>query len=160
MLEMLEQKPPYSDIIEEIENAPLTQRVIKRGTAKYRIRDHSLCIHEDGFEKDREYWRMIVPDDKEVKAKLLTEIHSVPYTGHPGISPDTRDGPQAQVLEGHVADIRDFVLECPVCQIEKGESRQLRGELQNLKIPEKKWSEIILDFITKLPKTARGTTQY
>ena len=38
----------------------------------------------------------------------------------------------------------------------KGESRQLRGELQNLKIPEKKWSEVSLDFITKLPKTARG----
>ena len=54
-----------------------------------------------------------------------------------------------------VADIRDFVLECPVCQIEKGESRQLRGNLQNLKIPEKKWSEVSLDFITKLPKTAR-----
>ena len=35
---MLEQeREPYSDIIEEIENAPLTQRVIKRGTAKYRI---------------------------------------------------------------------------------------------------------------------------
>ena len=57
---MLEEEPPYSDIIEEIENAPLTQRVIKRGTAKYRIRDHSLCIHEDGFEKDGE----LLEDDR------------------------------------------------------------------------------------------------
>ena len=53
-------------------------------------------------------------------------------------------------------DIRTFILECPVCQIEKGEHQLQRGELQPLPVPEKKWQEIMLDFVVKLPVTHKG----
>ena len=45
MLQLLEEESPYAEIIEQIESAPLTQRVIISGDSKYRIREHSLCIH-------------------------------------------------------------------------------------------------------------------
>ena len=54
------------------------------------------------------------------------------------------------------SEVRDFVLQCPVCQEEKGESQRPRGELQVLKIPEQKWSVVSIDFIVKLPETASG----
>ena len=70
---------------------------------------------------------MIVPDDKEVKAKLLTEIHSVPYAGHPGFNRTLEMARRHWFWKGMVADIRDFVLECPVCQIKKGNPGSSEG---------------------------------
>ena len=135
MLQLLEEESPYAEIIEQIESAPLTQRVIVSGESKYRIREHSLCIHQAGFEKNGRYWRTVVPDNKTVKSKLLTEVHAVPYAGHPGYNRTLDMVRRNFYWKGMAADVRDFVLECPVCQVEKGESQQLRGELQNLKIP-------------------------
>jgi hypothetical protein len=156
MLKMLETETPYSDIIQKIDEAPLTNQVVQEGTAKYRIRGHSLCIHQDGFEETGSYWRIIVPDDKEVKAKLLTELHAVPYSGHPGYNRTLELARRHWFWKGMAGDIRDFVIECPVCQVEKGESQRSRGELQNLKIPEQRWTEISMDFITKMPTTTGG----
>ena len=50
-------------------------------------------------------------------------------------------------------NIREFVESCPVCQIEKTDHTLSRGMLQSTAIPEKKWSEVSLDFITDLSVT-------
>ena len=42
---------------------------------------------------------------------------------------------------------------CPICQVEKADHTLARGKLQSTNIPEKKWSEVSLDFITDLPTT-------
>ena len=122
------------------------------------------------FEKTGGYWRVVVPDNvgnKDVKNKLLTEIHSVPYAGHPGYN-RTLEVARVCVIgfptgsrRGMAGDVREFVVECPVCigKLKKGNlSAPPRGQLQNLKIPEKKWTqyEISLDFIVKMPKTNKG----
>ena len=48
-------------------------------------------------------------------------------------------------------DVRDFVLDCPVCQAEKGSNLKPGGELQPLEIPARKWEHVPIDFITGLP---------
>ena len=50
-------------------------------------------------------------------------------------------------------NICEFVESCPVCQTEKTDNTLSRGMLQSTEIPEKKWSEVSLDFITDLPVT-------
>ena len=110
----------------------------------------------DGFEKTGSYWKVIVPDNKDVKQQLLHEIHSVPYAGHPGYNRTLDVARRNWYWKGMAGDVRDFVIECPVCQVEKGASQKPRGELQNLQIPEKKWQEISLDFIVKMPRIERG----
>ena len=45
-------------------------------------------------------------------------------------------------------DVRDFVLDCPVCQAEKGSNLKPGGELQPLEIPARKWDHVAIDFIT------------
>ena len=50
-------------------------------------------------------------------------------------------------------DIREYVESCPICQVEKADHTLARGKLQSTNIPEKKWSEVSLDFITDLPTT-------
>ena len=156
MVAMLESESPYDSIIEELETAPLTQREVTRGDLKFRFKDHSLCVHVPGSGVSDQYWKIVVPDSLQVKRKLLKEIHCVPYSGHPGYSRTLELARRNWYWKGMASEVRDFVLECSVCQAEKGESQRPRGELQALKIPEQKWTDVSIDFITKLPVTAKG----
>jgi hypothetical protein len=52
-------------------------------------------------------------------------------------------------------DIARYVAECHTCQRVKDEHQSLAGLLQPLVIPEWKWEEIGMDFITGLPLTKR-----
>ena len=55
-----------------------------------------------------------------------------------------------------LGDIRQFVENCPVCQTEKSDHALAKGRLTSTQIPESKWSEISIDFITDLPPSANG----
>ena len=43
-----------------------------------------------------------------------------------------------------------------MCQMEKSDHRLSKGKLQSTQIPETKWSEISIDFMTDLPKSSRN----
>ena len=53
-------------------------------------------------------------------------------------------------------DIRELVESCPTCQLEKTGHTQRKGSLQSLAIPEAKWQEVSVDFITDLPTSSDG----
>ena len=55
-----------------------------------------------------------------------------------------------------LGDIRQFVENCPVCQIEKSDHTLAKGRLMSTQIPKSKWSETSIDFITDLPPSAIG----
>ena len=73
----------YKDIIEEMESTGMNE--IKRGQEKFRIQKKLLMIDVTGQPEDVQYWRVVVPDDLEVKSLLVSELHSVPYSAHPGV---------------------------------------------------------------------------
>ncbi len=50
-------------------------------------------------------------------------------------------------------EIAKYVSECHTCQRVKAEHQSPAGKLQPLPIPEWKWEEIGMDFITGLPMT-------
>ena len=56
-------------------------------------------------------------------------------------------------MSGHV---REFVKNCPVCQMEKSDHTLSKGKLQSTQIPESKWSEISIDYLTDLPVSSRN----
>ncbi|XP_074313677.1 uncharacterized protein LOC141648867 [Silene latifolia] len=70
--------------------------------------------------------RWCIPDDEDLKRKILTEAHSTPYSVHPG---------------------GDKV---------KGEHKIPHGKVQSLDVPEWKWEIISMDFIVGLPRTQKG----
>ena len=53
-------------------------------------------------------------------------------------------------------DIAWFFERCLTRRMVKDEHQRPHGKLQPLEIPMWKWKRIAMDFITKLPKTARG----
>jgi hypothetical protein len=52
--------------------------------------------------------------------------------------------------------VATHVAMCDVCQRDKAEHQRPAGLLYPLKIPEWKWEEIGMDFITGFPRTSKG----
>ena len=80
---LLRKEVLYREIFEEIGSTGKNE--IIRGQEKYRIQKKFLVVHVTGQPKDLQYWRMVVPDDLEVKSLLVSELHSVPYAARPGV---------------------------------------------------------------------------
>jgi hypothetical protein len=55
--------------------------------------------------------------------------------------------------DGMKQDICNFVIECDVCQHNKGETVKSPGTLQPLPIPPAIWRDISMDFIIGLPQS-------
>ena len=146
---------PWARIREEmIENE---MRYYNENKRKYKLENNILYIgKKDRNTEDVKYWRMIIPEDQEIRKQILTEIHSVPYQGHPGYNKTMDVINRFFYWEGISLDVRNFVISCPICQMEKADHQRPLGELQPIKIPEDKWSDVMIDFITKLPRTKRG----
>ncbi|GKF70541.1 putative reverse transcriptase domain-containing protein, partial [Tanacetum coccineum] len=54
------------------------------------------------------------------------------------------------------ANIATYVSKCLTCAKVKAEHQRPSGLLVQPKIPEWKWDNITMDFVTKLPKTSQG----
>ena len=61
-----------------------------------------------------------MPQGGEFRSRVLQELHAVPYSGHPGVNNTILKVRHQFWWKGMIADTRDFVLSCPVCQQEKG----------------------------------------
>src|SRR3954466_2456108 len=53
-------------------------------------------------------------------------------------------------------EIASFVAKCNTCLMVKAEDQRPAGLLQPLRVPEWKWEEVGMDFITGLPRSQRG----
>ena len=42
-----------------------------------------LLIHNAGQDTILDYWRIVVPDNKEIRDQVVGELHSIPYSSHP-----------------------------------------------------------------------------
>lgn len=54
------------------------------------------------------------------------------------------------------SDVRDYCNGCATCQQQKDNRSKLFGDPQPIPLPERRWGSISMDFISHLPKTARG----
>ena len=146
----------YRDILDEMESTERNE--IKRGQEKFKVQKNLLLIHIAGQPEDLQYWRVVVPDDVGVKTQLVSELHSIPYSAHPGVQRTLGKVRRYFYWKGMAGDVREFVESCPTCQLEKSDHTLQKGSLQSLTLPEVKWQEVSVDFITDLPaeKGRRG----
>jgi transposase InsO family protein len=87
-----------------------------------------------------------------LKSIVLFELHATPTVGHSGFTKTYDRVKRSFFWDGMKQDICKFVVECEVCQCNKGETVKSPGTLQPLLIPLAIWKDISMDFITGLPK--------
>ncbi|KAI5649734.1 hypothetical protein M9H77_35739 [Catharanthus roseus] len=97
--------------------------------------------------------RLCVPNDTELKRKILEEAHRSKYSMHPGENKMYKDLKQKFWWNGMKREIAEYVAACLTCQRVKAEHQKSAGLLQPLPVPEWKWDHVTMDFVTGLPRT-------
>jgi hypothetical protein len=89
---------------------------------------------------------------------VIYELHATPIVGHSRLT-KTYDKVKC-FLGGDCMkqDIHTFVVECDVCQRDKGETIKATCTLQSLSIPLSIWRDISMDFIVGLPIKSSNTS--
>jgi len=100
--------------------------------------------------------RMYLPGDQVLKEELLKEAHETRLNIHPGSIKMYNDLKEFYWWPNMKKQIADFVASCPVCQQVKVEHQKPAGPLQPLLIPQWKWEDIIMDFVSMLPRGKKG----
>nr|GEU85404.1 putative reverse transcriptase domain, ribonuclease H-like domain, aspartic peptidase domain protein [Tanacetum cinerariifolium] len=98
----------------------------------------------------------IVQGFPKVFPKDLPESHKSKYSVHPGSDKMYQDMKLLYWWPNIKADIAIYVSKCLTCLKVKVEHQKPSGLLVQPKIPQWKWDNITMDFVTKLPKTQSG----
>ena len=81
---------------------------------KYKLKHGILYIRkQDKNDNIVKYWRIVVPDDKEIRNRILEETHSVPYAGHPSFNKTMEKINKYFYWEGISLDVRNLWFHAP-----------------------------------------------
>ncbi|GJY82066.1 putative reverse transcriptase domain-containing protein [Tanacetum coccineum] len=100
--------------------------------------------------------RIWVPLVGGVRTIIINKAHKTRYSVHLGVDKMYHDLRDMYWWSGMKRDIATYVSKCLTCSKVKAEHQRPSGLLQQPKIPEWKWDNITMDFITKLPRMKSG----
>ncbi|GKE53216.1 putative reverse transcriptase domain-containing protein, partial [Tanacetum coccineum] len=108
--------------------------------------DGTLCLNG----------RSWLPCYGDLRSVVMHESHKSKYSIHPGSKKMYQDMKKLYWWPNMKADIATYVSKCLTCAKVKAEHQRPSGLLVQPAIPEWKWDNITMDFITKLPKSSQG----
>nr|GFB42234.1 putative reverse transcriptase domain-containing protein [Tanacetum cinerariifolium] len=100
--------------------------------------------------------RSWLPCYGDLRTVIMHESHKSKYSIHPGSDKMYQDIKKLYWWPNMKVDIATYVSKCLTCAQVKTEHQRPSGLLVRPKIPEWKWDNITMDFVTKLPKTSQG----
>ena len=95
--------------------------------------------------------RIWIPEHEPLRTKIIEVAHSSVVSTHPGRNETYTLISRNFYWPGMAADIRRYVRNCDLCGRIKPWKTKLQGLLRPLPVPERKWQDISMDFIDKLP---------
>ncbi|GJT18749.1 putative reverse transcriptase domain-containing protein [Tanacetum coccineum] len=123
--------------------------IIRRDIPKERFEpraDGTLCLHG----------RSWLPCYGDLRSVVMHESHKSKYSIHLGSKKMYQDVKKLYWWPNMKADIAMYVSKCLTYVRVKAEHQRPSGLLVQPAIPEWKWDNIMMDFITKLPKSSQG----
>ncbi|GKB42817.1 putative reverse transcriptase domain-containing protein [Tanacetum coccineum] len=113
---------------------------------------------KEGFGRcvDAKRKRSWLPCYGDLRTVIMHESTKSKYSIHPGSDKMYQDMKKLYWWPNMKADIATYVSKCLTCAKVKAEHQRPSGLLVQPKIPEWKWDNITMDFVTKLPKTSQG----
>nr|GEV29817.1 putative reverse transcriptase domain-containing protein [Tanacetum cinerariifolium] len=123
--------------------------MIRRDIPKEKLEprtDGTLCLNG----------RSWLPCYGDLRSVIMHESHKSKYSIHPDSKKMYQDIKKLYWWPNMKANIATYVSKCLTCARVKAEHQRPSGLLVQLAIPELKWDNIMMDFITKLPKSPQG----
>ena len=96
-----------------------------------------------------------MPKNIELRAEMIWLHHDVPAAGHRGRCKTMELVTRNYWWPGVIRDIGRYVEECDLCQRMKNRTEEIAEKLKLSEVPEKPWTHLTVDFITKLLVVAR-----
>nr|GEV20803.1 putative reverse transcriptase domain-containing protein [Tanacetum cinerariifolium] len=104
--------------------------------------DGTLCLYSGSW----------LPCYGDFRTVIMHESHKSKYSIHPGLEKMYQDIKKLYWWPNIKVNIATYVSKCLTCAKVKAEHQRPSGLLVQPKIPEWKWDNITMDFVTKLPK--------
>nr|GEU83282.1 hypothetical protein [Tanacetum cinerariifolium] len=135
--EKLEPRRRWNFMFKQKELVTLLRRLKIHGT---------LCLN-------RRSW---LPCYDDLRSVIMYESHNLKYSIHPSSDKMYQDMKKLYWWPNMKANIATYISKCLTCAKVKAEHQRPSGLLVQPVIPEWKWDNITMDFITKLPKSSQG----
>ncbi|GKF43796.1 putative reverse transcriptase domain-containing protein [Tanacetum coccineum] len=100
--------------------------------------------------------RILLPLYGGLRDLIMHESHKSKYFIHPGSDKMYQDLKKLYWWPNMKAEIATYVSKCLTCAKVKAEHQKPSGLLQQPEIPEWKWENITMDFVSGLPRTPSG----
>ncbi|GJX25886.1 putative reverse transcriptase domain-containing protein [Tanacetum coccineum] len=107
--------------------------------------DGTLCLNG----------RSWLPCYGDLRTVIMHESHKSKYSIHPGSDKMYQDMKKLYWWPNMKANIATYVSKCLTCAKVKAEHQRPSGLLVQPEIPQWKWDNIMMDFVTKLPKSSQ-----
>ncbi len=95
--------------------------------------------------------RLYVPDYKETRTRVCELHHDLPAAGHGGRTKTLELVHRQYFWPGLRSDVSRYVHNCHTCRRSKPRRHKPYGVLKSLPVPEQRWKDISMDFVTGLP---------
>jgi hypothetical protein len=156
-----------SDLINAGDTNGATARALPASVQKELIAKHSeqriqharRQLHRFKFNADgilQSGGRLVVPEGRRLRLRLFEEFHDSKMGGHFGQEKMYIQLSRRFYWPDMEASIRRYVKGCDLCLRTKARQHAPFGLLEALDIPQERWKQVGIDFITKLPTTPSG----
>ncbi|KAB5587886.1 Retrotransposable element Tf2 [Ceratobasidium theobromae] len=133
--------PSLEDIIMMVKKKPKLSRSVQKGYKDYEWEEGLLYYRG----------RIVIPEDQDLRNKLLWKHHDHPLAGHQGRARTLESLGRRFWWANMKAEVGRYVDTCPTCQHTKGQ--KIKTPLKAMDVPMGPWEDITYDMIVKLPKS-------
>nr|GEX51119.1 putative reverse transcriptase domain-containing protein [Tanacetum cinerariifolium] len=139
---------------ENIKKEDVGGMLVENSRDPEKVRTEKLEAHTDGT-LCLNGWSWL-PCYGDLRTVIMHESHKSKYSIHPGSDKMYQDMKKLYWWPNMKADIATYVSKCLTCAKVKAKHQKPSGLLVQPRIPEWKWDNITMDFVTKLPKSSQG----
>jgi len=142
------------DLLEEVRKSKVKDDKVVKAVEEMKRAGVKMLRDEEWKEVDGIMYKegkVYVPKDEKLRAEIIRLPYDTPIEGHGGqwkmVELVTRNFWWPEITK----EVKRYVEGCDICQRNKNHIEQPASKLMPNSIPEKPWTYILADFITKLP---------
>jgi len=142
------------DLLEEVRKSKVKDDKVVKAVEEMKRTGVKILRDEEWREVDGIMYKegkVYVPKDKKLRTEIIRLHHDTPIGGHRGQWKTVELVTRNFWWPGITKEVKRYVEGCNTCQRNKNRTEQLAGKLMPNSIPERPWTHISADFITKLP---------
>jgi len=153
-IEMVEIIVDGVDLLEEVRKSKVKDDEVVKAVEEMKKAGVKILRDEEWKEVDSIMYKegkVYVPKDDKLRTEIIRLYHNMPVGGYGGQWKMVELVTQNFWWPGITKEVKRYVEGCDACQRNKNHTEQPAGKLMPNSIPEKPWTHISADFITKLP---------